>query len=152
PSGQGGHDDYDRRGGRGGGRRDRDRRGKKPKIPSFENKSYEPRPEERERSYSSSLEALPGESLSKLSRRSDSVREEEDRNAPLGAVAEEPPVPTESEPHTSSREDIESPRTTEAAGHSETEEKPSEAPARSSKPPADEDKSESDDTPPSSGA
>src|SRR5215831_7359748 len=64
-------DDYDRRGREGRGRRDRDRdrdrRGKKPKIPSFESKSYEPRQDDR--SYSSSLEALPGESLAKLSRR-----------------------------------------------------------------------------------
>src|SRR5262249_44260600 len=34
PFGPAAHEDYDRRGGR--GRRDRDRRGKKPKIPSFE--------------------------------------------------------------------------------------------------------------------
>jgi ribonuclease G len=86
------HDDYDRRGGR--GRRDRDRRGKKPKIPSFESKSYEPR-ESRpdERTYSSNLEALPGESLAKLARRGDSPAE--DKDAGLGAVAEEAPAPAE---------------------------------------------------------
>jgi Rne/Rng family ribonuclease len=84
------HDDYDRRGGR--GRRDRDRRGKKPKIPSFESKSYEPRePREprEERPYGSILAPLPGESLAKLSRRTEA--EQEDKNAPLGAVAEEQP-------------------------------------------------------------
>ena len=42
--GHGSSDDYDGRGPR--GRRDRDRRGRKPKIPSFEAK-YEPRPEPR---------------------------------------------------------------------------------------------------------
>src|SRR5689334_21377173 len=60
-----GHEEYERRGrdrDRGGRRdRDRDRRGKKPKIPSFESKSYEP-PRPDERTYSSKLEALPGES------------------------------------------------------------------------------------------
>ena len=83
----GAHDDYDRRGGR--GRRDRDRRGKKPKIPSFESKSYDSRPDER--TYGG-LEALPGESLAKLARRAGPEREETDKNAPLGAVAEEPPA------------------------------------------------------------
>src|SRR6266446_9551378 len=39
------HEDYGRRDR--GSRRDRDRRGKKPKIPSFETKSYEPRPDDR---------------------------------------------------------------------------------------------------------
>jgi ribonuclease G len=103
------HDEYDRRGGR--GRRDRDRRGKKPKIPSFESKSYEPRelrePREprEERPYGSILEPLPGESLAKLSRRTEAEPQEEDRNAPLGAVAEEqPPVDTSaSESNESSR-------------------------------------------------
>src|SRR5206468_875175 len=56
-------DTYDRRGPR---RRDRDRRGKKPKIPSFESKSYEPRPDDRG---FGSIEVLPGESLAKYSRR-----------------------------------------------------------------------------------
>jgi Rne/Rng family ribonuclease len=153
PAGHGGHDDYDRRGGRGGGgRRDRDRRGKKPKIPSFESKSYEPRPEERERTFSSSLEALPGESLAKLSRRPESPHEEEDSNASLGAVAEEPPVPAELEPHTPSHERNESPRKAERAEQSEIEEQSSESSERSSESPSREEKKESDDTPPSSGA
>ena len=87
------HDEYDRRGGR--GRRDRDRRGKKPKIPSFESKSYEPREPREERPYGSILAPLPGESLAKLSRRTESGQQEEDKNAPLGAVAEQqPPVDT----------------------------------------------------------
>ena len=90
----------DRDGGRGGRRdRDRDRRGgKKPKIPSFESKSYEARPDDR--SYSSKLEALPGESLSKLTHRSEPepTSEGEDKNAPLGAVAEEPPSPPQTAP------------------------------------------------------
>jgi len=88
PAGAGPHDDYDRRGGGGRGRRDRDRRGKKPKIPSFEGKSYEPRHDDR--SYTS-LEVLPGESLAKLSRRPEPEAQDEDKNATLGAVAEEPP-------------------------------------------------------------
>src|SRR5215471_12348737 len=88
PVGAGAHDDYDRRGGGGRGRRDRDRRGKKPKIPSFEGKSYEPRHDDR--SYTS-LEVLPGESLAKLSRRPEPEAQDEDKNATLGAVAEEPP-------------------------------------------------------------
>jgi ribonuclease G len=83
------HDEYDRRGGR--GRRDRDRRGKKPKIPSFESKSYEPREPREERPYGSILAPLPGESLAKLSRRTESGQQEEDKNAPLGAVAEQQP-------------------------------------------------------------
>jgi ribonuclease G len=109
PGGPSSHEDYDRRGRDGRGRRDRDRdrdrdrRGKKPKIPSFESKSYEPRQDER--SYSSSLEALPGESLAKLSRRPEpepqteseaqSESDPEAKNAPLGAVAEEPPAAVE---------------------------------------------------------
>src|SRR5262249_50015484 len=60
------HDDYDRRGGRGRRDRDRDRRGKKPKIPSFESKSFEREVRPEGRPYT--LEALPGESLAKLSR------------------------------------------------------------------------------------
>src|SRR5215471_12137851 len=80
------HDDYDRRAGR--GRRDRDRRGKKPKIPSFEGKSYEPRHDDRS---FTSLEVLPGESLAKLSRRPEPEAQDQDKNATLGAVAEEPP-------------------------------------------------------------
>jgi Rne/Rng family ribonuclease len=80
---------------RGRGRRDRDRRGKKPKIPSFEPRSYEPRPAE-ERTYGG-LEALPGESLAKLSRRTEPEEGAEPftegkENASLGAVAEEPPA------------------------------------------------------------
>src|SRR5207247_9163729 len=54
---------YDQRGPR---RRDRDRRGKKPKIPSFENKSFEPRPDERA---FGAIEVLPGETITKYSRR-----------------------------------------------------------------------------------
>jgi len=100
------HDDYDRRAGR-GGRRDRDRRGKKPKIPSFEGKSYERESRPDDRSYSTgTLEVLPGESLAKLSRRAEpeALRETErggevdHRDAALGAVAEEPPPITQSEP------------------------------------------------------
>jgi Rne/Rng family ribonuclease len=92
-----GHEEYERRGrdrdrGRRDRDRDRDRRGKKPKIPSFESKSYEGRSDER--TYSSTLEALPGESLAKLSRRPE-PEHDEDKNAPLGAVAEEPPLPAE---------------------------------------------------------
>jgi Rne/Rng family ribonuclease len=75
-----------------GGRRDRDRRGKKPKIPSFENKSYESRPETRTFA-TGPIEVLPGESLAKYSRRSEPEAEVEDKNAPLGAVAEEVPAP-----------------------------------------------------------
>jgi Rne/Rng family ribonuclease len=88
PASAGAHDDYDRRGGGGRGRRDRDRRGKKPKIPSFEVKSYESRHDDR--SYTS-LEVLPGESLAKLSRRPEPEVHDADKNAALGAVAEEPP-------------------------------------------------------------
>jgi len=99
------HDDYDRRAGR--GRRDRDRRGKKPKIPSFEGKSYERESRPDDRSYSTgTLEVLPGESLAKLSRRAEPEAlpqtaqggEVDRRDAALGAVAEEPPPITQSEP------------------------------------------------------
>ncbi|HYR42352.1 MAG TPA: ribonuclease E/G, partial [Terriglobia bacterium] len=89
------HEDYGRRDR--GSRRDRDRRGKKPKIPSFESKSYEPRPDDR--TYGTgTLEILPGESLAKHSRRheteaGDGENALEDKNAPLGAVAEEAPAP-----------------------------------------------------------
>lgn len=93
-----GSDEYDRRGPR---RRDRDRRGKKPKIPSFESKSYEPRYDDRERTYGS-IEVLPGESLAKYSRRPEAEHEAPspaagesapaDQDARLGAVAEEPPA------------------------------------------------------------
>jgi Rne/Rng family ribonuclease len=112
PSAPTSHEDYERRGRDGRGRRDRDRDrdrdrrgGKKPKIPSFESKSYEPRQDDR--SFSSGLEALPGESLAKLSRRSETEAgsqtqseslpepDLEAKNAPLGAVAEEPPALTE---------------------------------------------------------
>ena len=80
---------------RGPRRKDRDRRGKKPKIPSFETKSYEPKPEERT---FGRLEVLPGESLAKYTRRTETTAEssggsaaaEEDKDAHLGAVAEEP--------------------------------------------------------------
>ena len=90
-------DSYDRRGPR---RRDRDRRGKKPKIPSFESKSYEPRSDERTHG-TSSIEVLPGESLARY-RRSESQPEAHeagpgDKDAGLGAVAEEPP-PIEASP------------------------------------------------------
>src|SRR5262249_8747709 len=81
PIGSSSHYDYDRR--RGRGRRDRDRRGKNPKITSFESKSFGSRPDDRPYT---SLEVLPGESLAKLSRKPE--REPEDKNAPLGAVAE----------------------------------------------------------------
>src|SRR5262245_58972728 len=96
PSGPAAHEDFDRRGGR--GRRDRDRRGKKPKIPSFESKSYEPRPDER--TYTG-LEVLPGESLAKLALRVEHEpergSEELEKNASLGALAEEPPTPAETD-------------------------------------------------------
>ena len=88
-----------------GGRRDRDRRGKKPKIPSFEGKSYESRSEERPYS-TGPLQVLPGESLAKHSRRSEPSGENaiDDKNAPLGAVAEEgPPAVQESETAPSSK-------------------------------------------------
>src|SRR5579884_2052204 len=58
-------EEFDRRGGR-RRERERDRRGgRKPKIPSFETKTYEPR---EERSYApvSNIEVLPGESLARL--------------------------------------------------------------------------------------
>ena len=125
-------DDDDRSGGR--GRRDRDRgRGgnKKPKIPSFESKSYDiPRPDER--TFSSSLAVLPGESLAKISRRSgpESPSAEqgiatEEKNAPLGAVAEvPPPLPqTPAEPHRPEQKEEESPsasaRITDRSDHYE---------------------------------
>jgi Rne/Rng family ribonuclease len=100
PAGPAGSEEpFDRRGPR---RRDRDRRGKKPKIPSFESKSYEPRHEPRfdDRSYGTSIEMLPGESLAKY-RRAESQPEpapeaHEDKDASPGAVAEEPPSPSSS--------------------------------------------------------
>jgi Rne/Rng family ribonuclease len=122
-----GHEEYERRGrdrdrGRRDRDRDRDRRGKKPKIPSFENKSYESRPDERERTYSSKLEALPGESLSKLSRRPE-PEHDEDKNASLGAVAEEPPVSAETASESGSAEPREAVR--KKASEEREEEKPS---------------------------
>jgi len=96
------HEDHGRRDR--GGPRDRDRRGKKPKIPSFESKSYEPRPDERTYG-ASTIEVLPGESLAKYSRRHEpeaggGENAFEDKNARLGAVAEEPPAPApETERH-----------------------------------------------------
>src|SRR5207249_3332510 len=95
------HDDYDRRdrGDRGDrGRRDRDRRGKKPKIPSFETKSYDARPTDRPYA-AGPIEVLPGESLAKYSRRPKPEPEPgagEDKDARLGAVAEEEPPATPS--------------------------------------------------------
>jgi Rne/Rng family ribonuclease len=102
-----------------GGRRDRDRRGKKPKIPSFESKSYEPRSDDR--SYRTGpLELMPGESLAKLSRHPEAgpAAEEipgEEKNAPLGAVAEEVPPPqvTEEKPEQKNDEGPSSARITD---------------------------------------
>jgi ribonuclease G len=91
PGGQ--EEPYDRRGPR---RRDRDRgRGKKPKIPSFESKSYEPRVDDR--TYvSGSIEVLPGESLAKYRRSGPQPESHEagpdDKDARLGVVAEEAPT------------------------------------------------------------
>jgi ribonuclease G len=88
------HEDYRRfdRGDRGdrGGRRDRDRRGKKPKIPSFENKSYESRPDDR--TYATGpLAVLPGESLAKHSRHTEAESvPREDNSAPASAAEETP--------------------------------------------------------------
>jgi ribonuclease G len=62
---------FDRRGPRRRDR-DRDRRGKKPKIPSFETRSYESTADERT---FGSIEALPGESLAKYSRRREAAAE-----------------------------------------------------------------------------
>jgi Rne/Rng family ribonuclease len=82
--------DRDRDRDRGG----RDRRGKKPNIPSFESKSYElPKPDER--TYGGSLEPLPGESLSRLRRTEPEATPSQDPDANLGAVAEEPPPAAE---------------------------------------------------------
>jgi ribonuclease G len=85
------HDDYRRPDRDRGGRRDRDRRGKKPKIPSFESKSYESRSDDR--TYvTGPLEVLPGESLAKHSRHAEpEPGAAENKNASLGAVAEEVP-------------------------------------------------------------
>jgi ribonuclease G len=70
------------------GDRDRDRRGKKPKIPSFEmkaeNKVFEPRPADN-RTFGA-LELLPGESLAKYSRRPEATVSA----PPRGEEAEEP--------------------------------------------------------------
>jgi hypothetical protein len=98
---------------------DRDRRGKKPKIPSFESKSYEPRGPE-ERTYSSTLEALPGESLAKLSRRGEGEHELE-KNAMLGAVAEEPAPLIETEGEDESEAAPVSPQFSETRGAVETQ-------------------------------
>ncbi len=76
---------FDRRGPR---RRDRDRRGKKPKIPSFEGKTYENR--EPEGRPFGGLEVLPGESLAKYSRRSESTASEPEPYAVSPAPSTEP--------------------------------------------------------------
>jgi len=93
------HDDYGRRDrGDRGRSRDRDRRGKKPKIPSFETKSYDARPTDRPYA-AGPIEVLPGESLAKYSRRPKPEPEPgagEDKDARLGAVAEEEPPATPS--------------------------------------------------------
>ena len=76
--------------------RDRDRRGKKPKIPSFENKTYESRQEERP---VTGLAVLPGESLSKYVPRPGAERKpapsriegaEEKQERAVEAAAEQP--------------------------------------------------------------
>jgi Rne/Rng family ribonuclease len=95
------HDDYRRhdRDRDRGGRRDRDRgRGKKPKIPSFESKSYEARPDDR--TYvTGPLAVLPGESLAKHSPHTEpEPGTTENKNVSLGAVAEE--IPEASSPAT----------------------------------------------------
>ena len=120
------HEDYGQRdrGDRGdrGSRRDRDRHGKKPKIPSFESKSHElPRPDDR--TYGTgTIEVLPGESLAKHSRRHEAEAHGgenafEDKNAPLGAVAEEAPAPQpEPERHTRPATGSIPPEVTEGGG------------------------------------
>ena len=94
---------FDRKGGRRRDRdrdRDRDRRGgKKPKIPSFESKTYESRPDDRPYA---PLEVMPGESLRKYGNRPLAPQPEQPAPEPPvtdkeagheGAVAEEPPPP-----------------------------------------------------------
>ncbi|MBI4472783.1 MAG: Rne/Rng family ribonuclease [Acidobacteria bacterium] len=79
----------DRRGGR---RRDRDRRGKKPKIPSFEPKVYERRDRGRARDRDreeerplTGLEVLPGESLSKYAHRQEQPEKPQEPAEPAPA-------------------------------------------------------------------
>ena len=91
-------DAYDQPGPR---RRDRDRRGKKPKIPSFESKSYEPRPDERA---FGAIEVLPGESLAKYSRRPEAERQR-------------PPAETESGPREPVEKEDRATETTVEAAH-----------------------------------
>jgi Rne/Rng family ribonuclease len=155
PSGSGVHDDFERRGGR--GRRDRDRRGKKPKIPSFESKSYDSRPEERT---FGGLEALPGESLAKLARRPEREPDELDKNAPLGAVAEAPPAIAESEtassvtsPASSDVAERETSKATSNLPHEQQQNIASESVVSAGKAPESkiaQDTEESDTTPPAS--
>src|SRR6266699_2803105 len=91
-------DAYDQPGPR---RRDRDRRGKKPKIPSFESKSYEPRPDERA---FGAIEVLPGETLAKYSRRLEGERQR-------------PPAETESGPREPVEKEDRATETTVEAAH-----------------------------------
>jgi Rne/Rng family ribonuclease len=75
---------------RGGRDRGRDRRGKTPKIPSFEARAYEPRAEE---GPFGSLEVIPGETLRKYTNRPPAPSEpSESSNAPSDAPGEEEAV------------------------------------------------------------
>lgn len=99
--------------GRGPRRRDRDRRGKKPKIPSFESKISEPRSEERG---SGKIEILPGESLAKYARTEPEApaeaRTEDAQEAPSGPDSATEPA-AQSEPqeefHSGAHETVEFP-------------------------------------------
>jgi len=79
------------------GDRDRDRRGgRKPKIPSFEPRSFEPRPGD-DRNFGS-IEALPGETLAKHRRTSAGETSAEATGEHEGALAEAPPDTDEQTP------------------------------------------------------
>jgi ribonuclease G len=123
--------DRDRdRGDRGDRDRDRDRRGgRKPKIPSFESRSFEPRGDV----VYGSIEALPGETLAK--HRHAPAESKAEPIGHEGAVAEEPPaLGTEASVHVS--EDIaarESSAADTGTGSSPTEEPSEEPPNKSAR-------------------
>jgi ribonuclease G len=156
PGGGPSGDDFERRGR--GGRRDRDRRGKKPKIPSFEGRSYEPRSEERTSTSYTSLEVLPGESLAKLSRRGEA---EGEASTTAGAPrSEEERITTDVADMPARQAALESPSDEQPGAHtSSTFDSLDSAPPFSSKSteeetaePGSKDDGDPDEAPPSSSA
>jgi Rne/Rng family ribonuclease len=97
---------------RGGRDRGRDRRGKTPKIPSFEARTYEPRAEE---GPFGTLEVIPGESLRKYTNRPPAPASSPDPAGLAPASEDERVRPAEaSSPAAPEAEDVRSPETPES--------------------------------------